>query len=139
MHWFLIAGERPATIMAWPYLAVFTTIRSRDRCSWIYLCFHDPYKNQIWQYGSQYAMSLQVTVTLPQLGRIKNINDFIFSSISSITTNVGRMKDQYALTLQVILLSVPLAHVNNTNGFISTFINPMTTKLDKMLDQHALS
>lgn len=83
-------------------------------------------------------MSLQVTVTLPQLGRIKNI-DFIFSSISSITTNVGRMKDQYALTLQVILLSVPLAHVTNTNGFISTFINPMTTKLDKMLDQHALS
>ena len=84
-------------------------------------------------------MSLQVTVTLPQLGHIKNIIDFIFSSISSITTNVGRMKDQYALTLQVILLSVPLAHVTNTNGFISTFINPMTTKLDKMLDQHALS
>ena len=83
-------------------------------------------------------MSLQVTVTLPQLGRIKN-NDFIFSSISSITTNVGRMKDQYALTLQVILLSVPLAHVTNTNGFISTFISLMTTKLDKMLDQHALS
>lgn len=76
-------------------------------------------------------MSLQVTVTLPQLGRIKNINDFIFSSISSITTNVGRMKDQYALTLQVILLSVP-------QGFISPSISPITTNLDRMVDHCAL-
>lgn len=113
------------------------TTRSRDQRLWLYLHFYKTGNIQMSQQKRPASadLTLQVMMTLLQPSWVISVFAFIPTSISSITTKLGRMTD---------LLNLPcrrwrVHHKKVTRlTFIPTSLNPITTKTDRMVDQHAL-
>ena len=69
--------------------------------TWIYIQFFVRFYDQIWQDGRPEltGITLQVVITLPQLGHMTNIYDFISTSTSLKIDKLVGMVVQYALKL----------------------------------------
>ena len=78
-----------------------TATRSRDQHLLLCVLLYKPYCNKIWQDArpTSIDLTLHVIMTSLHLSHVTDIHGFFSTSISPITTKLGKMADQQALNL----------------------------------------
>lgn len=116
----------PQLVMCQTFLVLFL---------WSYLCFYNSYNNKIRSdvqtvYPSHICNMIMTLLPLVQVANVYRL----ISTLSSVTTKLGRMKDQHALALPCgNTTSLSLFHVTDVHSFVPPAVGPISNNVEKMV------